>query len=266
MGANSLPSTYFSSKVQSVSATMASDTSADKPVVAVGEKITVYWPSSGDGTTEGGPTKATAAEVMYVVKTEKKKQGSFYKYELCFYKENSRMVSTRLVNLKWERRGVKASAKRNSSTLESSGTSTKYGESTLAEHKQKKHKKEHLSKAPPAAASTTSSVYQKSSSKHQVSNKTNALAPENLQHIVAPMVGASELAFRLLCRKYGATLAYTPMMNSEKFATDAEYREAELQSCPEDRPLVAHFSANCPKTFLAAAKLAEDKCDAIGEF
>jgi hypothetical protein len=62
------------------------------------------------------------------------------------------------------------------------------------------------------------------------------------QRILAPMVGGSELAFRLLCRRYGADLAYTPMMNSDRFAVDEEYRKEEFQTGPEDRPLVAHFS------------------------
>lgn len=87
--------------------------------------------------------------------------------------------------------------------------------------------------------------------------------PFDYKYILAPMVGASELAFRLLCRKYGAQLAYTPMMSSTSFATDPAYREKEFQTISEDRPLVCHFSANDPKEFAAAAKLVEDKCDAI---
>jgi tRNA-dihydrouridine synthase 1 len=53
------------------------------------------------------------------------------------------------------------------------------------------------------------------------------------------------------------------MMNSERFAADGEYRTREFQSTPQDRPLVAHFSANDPATLLAAAKHIEDQCDAI---
>eukprot|EP00980_Cylindrotheca_fusiformis_P002709 scaffold627_cov125-Cylindrotheca_fusiformis.AAC.26 len=83
------------------------------------------------------------------------------------------------------------------------------------------------------------------------------------RYIVAPMVGASELPFRLLCRKYGAQLVYTPMMIAEQFATSKEYREQEFQTCSFDRPLVCHFAANNPKAFAKAAKKAAPFCDAI---
>ena len=83
------------------------------------------------------------------------------------------------------------------------------------------------------------------------------------KYILAPMVGASELAFRLLCRKYGAELAYTPMMSSQKFASDPDYRRDEFQTVLEDRPLVCHFSANNPEEFAAAARLVEGSCDAV---
>jgi len=83
------------------------------------------------------------------------------------------------------------------------------------------------------------------------------------RYIVAPMVGASELPFRILCRKYGAQLVYTPMMLASKFASSQEYREKEFQTCHFDRPLVCHFAANNPHDFSRAAELAEPYCDAI---
>lgn len=105
-------------------------------------------------------------------------------------------------------------------------------------------------------------------SKSDTDSKTATLPVEtgrelDTRYILAPMVGASELAFRLLCRRYGATLAYTPMINSDRFVADEAYRKQEFQTTPADRPLVAHFSANHPKTFLKAAKLVEGHCDAI---
>jgi tRNA-dihydrouridine synthase 1 len=76
------------------------------------------------------------------------------------------------------------------------------------------------------------------------------------QLVLAPMVGGSELPFRLLARRHGAQLCYTPMIYCGRFVTDAAYRAAELRSAPGDAPLVAHFCGNDPDTLLAAARLA----------
>ena len=92
---------------------------------------------------------------------------------------------------------------------------------------------------------------------------TAALSSFPYRHVLAPMVGASELAFRLLCRQYGTDLCYTPMMNAHAFATDESYRAKEFQTCPEDRPLVCHFWANRPEDLAAAAQRAAPYCDAI---
>ncbi|CAE7370769.1 DUS1L [Symbiodinium natans] len=86
------------------------------------------------------------------------------------------------------------------------------------------------------------------------------------RYVLAPMVGGSELPFRMMTRKFGAQLCYTPMIYSGPFSTDADYRAAPengFQTCPEDRPLVAHFCGNDPEVLLAAARHIVDRVDAI---
>lgn len=83
------------------------------------------------------------------------------------------------------------------------------------------------------------------------------------KYVVAPMVDASELAYRQLVRRYGATLVYTQMFNSNVFCEDAVYRKINWQTCKGDRPLIVQFAGNDPLKLLRSAKIVENDCDAV---
>jgi len=50
----------------------------------------------------------------------------------------------------------------------------------------------------------------------------------SLKYVVAPMVSQSDAPFRSLCLKYGATVAYTEMLYSDKVVNDPDYLDAFL--------------------------------------
>ena len=64
--------------------------------------------------------------------------------------------------------------------------------------------------------------------------------------IVAPMVRYSKLPLRLLCKKWGADLTFTPMIIAESFVRSSLARDSDFATSAEDRPVIAQFAAKDP--------------------
>lgn len=82
-------------------------------------------------------------------------------------------------------------------------------------------------------------------------------------YVVAPMVNQSELPFRVLCRRYGAQLTFTPMLHGRLFAENSKYRQVHFQTAPCDSPLIAQLCGDDAATLVEAAKHLKGKVAAV---
>lgn len=98
------------------------------------------------------------------------------------------------------------------------------------------------------------------------------------------MINQSDLAFRVLTRRYGATLTYTQMLHPDKLMYDQDYLEYHILnmdppgsqglSGPDDdhgslqlgKPVVAQVCGNDVQKIVEACKKIVGHCDAIGPF
>ena len=80
------------------------------------------------------------------------------------------------------------------------------------------------------------------------------------------MVNQSDLPFRLLVRKYNASLAYTQMFLPERLLDDPDYLAFHTRGLRDgpDAPVVVQLCGNDPETIVRAARTVVDRADAIG--
>jgi tRNA-dihydrouridine synthase len=85
----------------------------------------------------------------------------------------------------------------------------------------------------------------------------------------APMIEQSDTAFRLLTRRYGANLCFTPMIHARTFLVKKpdQQKMFDLNSSPaekhQDCPLIAQIAGSHKDVLLQATKLLEPHVDAI---
>eukprot|EP00472_Partenskyella_glossopodia_P004445 CAMPEP_0197517182 /NCGR_PEP_ID=MMETSP1318-20131121/2153_1 /TAXON_ID=552666 /ORGANISM="Partenskyella glossopodia, Strain RCC365" /LENGTH=400 /DNA_ID=CAMNT_0043066531 /DNA_START=270 /DNA_END=1472 /DNA_ORIENTATION=+ len=83
------------------------------------------------------------------------------------------------------------------------------------------------------------------------------------KHVVAPMVNQSELPFRMLCRRYGADLCYTPMIHAGLCCRKKGHIWDVFHTAEGDDPLIAQFCANNTEQFIQSARMIEDQVQGV---
>ncbi len=75
--------------------------------------------------------------------------------------------------------------------------------------------------------------------------------------MLAPMAENTSWPFRLLCRRFGAALAFTEMVTTHPFAALTKQTLRIVQTVPGDRPLAIQLCGNEPDLIAKCAKNAE---------
>ena len=76
--------------------------------------------------------------------------------------------------------------------------------------------------------------------------------------VLAPLAGYTDLAFRRLCREYGAGLCYSEMISCHGLVYQQKNTLEMLESCPEERPVVMQLFGAEPEVMGEAAGMLAD--------
>jgi tRNA-dihydrouridine synthase B len=77
--------------------------------------------------------------------------------------------------------------------------------------------------------------------------------------LLAPMADVTNLPFRLLCKKYGAALVYTEMVDADGLIYQSTKTLSRIASCKDEQPLGVQLSGSSAGALNLAARLVEEQ-------
>lgn len=75
--------------------------------------------------------------------------------------------------------------------------------------------------------------------------------------LLAPLANVSNLAFRMMCRKYGASLTYSEMISSDALIYQNKKTIGRGLTCKDEKPFGIQIFGNSPQTMAEAALIIE---------
>lgn len=76
--------------------------------------------------------------------------------------------------------------------------------------------------------------------------------------LLAPMEDVTDVAFRLLCRRFGADMVYTEFVSSDALIRDVASTKRKLQIDPEERPAAIQIYGREVEAMVRAAQICEE--------
>ena len=76
---------------------------------------------------------------------------------------------------------------------------------------------------------------------------------------LAPMEDVTDIGFRMLCKRYGASMVYTEFVSAEALVRSVKSTVSKLTVCDEERPVGIQIYGRDVDSMVEAAKIVEDQ-------
>jgi len=81
--------------------------------------------------------------------------------------------------------------------------------------------------------------------------------------VLSPMSGVTDVAFRALCRRYGAGLTVTEFTSASAVVRASRKADRMVSTAPEERPVAVQLFGHDEEEVVAAARAVQDRFDII---